>query len=80
MPSAAGSVVYDTVPPPVPTGLTAVTPTNQKPALSWVSGGNDATSGFVNYQVYRGSTLLGSPTGTTFTDTTLVTSGSRPTR
>lgn len=76
-PSAAASVVYDTVPPPVPTGLTAVTPTNQKPALSWVSGGNDATSGFVNYQVYRGTTLLGSPTGTTFTDTTLVTSGSQ---
>ena len=59
MPSAAASVVYDTVPPPVPTGLTAVTPTNQKPALSWVSGGNDATSGFVNYQVYRGATLVG---------------------
>ena len=77
VPSAAASVVYDTVPPPVPTGLTAVTPTNQKPALSWVSGGNDATSGFVNYQVYRGTTLVGSPTGTTFTDTTLVTSGSQ---
>ncbi|MDX6579083.1 MAG: hypothetical protein QOJ47_632, partial [Gaiellales bacterium] len=49
--SPATAVVYDTVPPPVPTTLTAVTPTNLKPALSWVSGGNDATSGFVNYQV-----------------------------
>ncbi|MDX6580733.1 MAG: hypothetical protein QOJ47_2282, partial [Gaiellales bacterium] len=55
----------------------AVTPTNLKPALSWVSGGNDATSGFVNYQVYRGATVVGSPTTTTFTDSTLVTSGSQ---
>ena len=61
----------------MPTTLTAVTPTNQKPALSWVSGGNDATSGFVNYQVFRGTTLVGSPTGTTFTDTALITSGSQ---
>ncbi|MEO9175837.1 MAG: hypothetical protein ABI317_10035, partial [Gaiellales bacterium] len=75
--SAATSVVYDTVPPPVPTGLTAVTPTNIKPVLSWVSGGNDATSGFVGYQVLRGSTVVATTTATTFTDTTLVTSGSQ---
>ena len=75
--SAATAVVYDTVAPPVPTTLAAATPTNQKPALSWVSGGNDATSGFVNYQVFRGATLVGSPTGTTFTDSGLVSSGSQ---
>ena len=75
--SSATTVVYDTVPPPVPTTLTAVTPTNQKPALSWVSGGNDATSGFATYQVYRGAVLVGSPTATTFTDSGLVTSGSQ---
>ena len=68
-PSTATAVVYDTVAPPVPTTLTATTPTNQKPALSWVSGGNDATSGFVNYQVLRGATVVGSPTATSFTDT-----------
>jgi large repetitive protein len=75
--SASTSVVYDTVAPPVPTGLTAVTPTNTKPVLSWVSGGNDATSGFVGYQVLRGTTLLTTTTATTYTDTTLVTSGSQ---
>jgi hypothetical protein len=76
-PSAPMSVIFDNVPPPVPTGLTAVTPTNAKPALSWVSGGNDATSGFVGYQVLRGTTVLATTTATTFTDTTLVTSGSQ---
>ena len=76
-PSASMAVVYDTVAPPVPTGLTAVTPTNAKPALSWVSGGNDATSGFVGYQVYRGSTLLTTTAATTYTDSALVTSGSQ---
>ena len=75
--SAATAVVYDTVAPPVPTTLAAATPTNQKPALGWVSGGNDATSGFVNYQVFRGTTLVGTPTGTTLTDTGLVSSGSQ---
>ncbi|MDX6402109.1 MAG: hypothetical protein QOF27_2715, partial [Gaiellaceae bacterium] len=75
--SASTAVVYDTVAPPVPTTLTAATPTNQKPALSWVSGGNDATAGFVNYQVFRGTTLVGTPTGTTLTDTGLVNSGSQ---
>jgi large repetitive protein len=75
--SSPTTVVYDTVPPPVPTTLTAVTPTNQKPALSWVSGGNDATSGFATYQVYRGAVQVGSPAATTFTDSGLVTSGSQ---
>ena len=69
--------MYDTVAPPVPTTLTATTPTNQKPVLSWVSGGNDATSGFVSYQVLRGAVVVGSPTVATFTDSALITSGSQ---
>ncbi len=42
-----------------------------------MSGGNDATSGFVGYQVYRGTTLLTTTTATTYTDTALATSGSQ---
>ena len=61
----------------MPTGLNAAaTPTNAKPALTWTSGGADALSGFARYDVYRGATLAGSSTSTSFTDTALSTSGS----
>src|SRR5262249_53522258 len=62
------TVTYDATAPSVPTGLTATTPTNQKPVLSW-TGSTDATTGVVRYDIYRGgSVLAGSTTGTTFTD------------
>ena len=75
--STGVSVVYDKTAPPVPTGVNAAaTPTNAKPALTWTSGGADALSGFARYDVYRGATLAGSSTSTSFTDAALSTSGS----
>ncbi|MFN8167405.1 MAG: hypothetical protein U0S36_01330 [Candidatus Nanopelagicales bacterium] len=68
-PSAQSSPVTATpVVPPLaaPSGL-AATPGDRQVALSWT-----AVSGATSYQVYRGATLVGSPTGTTFTDTGLV--------
>jgi fibronectin type 3 domain-containing protein len=52
--------------PAAPTGLVA-TAGDTTVALSWTAVAN-ATS----YHVYRGATLVGSPTGTTYTDTALV--------
>jgi len=74
--SPAASVVFDTTSPPTPTGLTAATPTNAAPVLSWSSGGADNLSGLRYYDVYRGSTLLATTTATTFTDGGLVSAGS----
>ncbi len=66
--TAPASVVYDTLAPPVPTGLTGPSPTGVKPVLSWTSGGPDALSGLDHYELYRGVTLVGSTTATTFSD------------
>lgn len=56
----------DFTPPSVPTGLTVTGVTSSSVSLSWApSTDNVAVTG---YNVYRGSTLVGSPTGTTFTD------------
>lgn len=54
--------------PPVPaivTGLTAVSPTNIAPALSW-----RAATNATHYVVYRDGVLLGTTTETAFTDIT----------
>jgi chitodextrinase len=59
----------DTIAPTTPTNLTA-TPGNVAVALSWTaSTDNVAVTG---YRVRRGGTLVGSPTGTTYSDTGLV--------
>lgn len=73
--SAATTVVYDKTAPPKPEALAGASPTNQKPLLSWTSGGGDTLSGFSHYEVWRGTTLAGTTTGTTFTDAALSTSG-----
>ena len=66
--SAASSAVSSTpmAPAPVaPTGL-AATPGNAQVALTW-----NAVATATSYRVYRGATLVGSPTATTYTDTGL---------
>ncbi|GAA3815885.1 exoglucanase CbhB [Cellulomonas soli] len=60
----------DTTAPSVPTGLATTSVTQTSVGLTWVAS-TDAGSGVAGYQVYRGGTLVGSPTGTTFTDTGL---------
>ncbi len=62
----------DTTAPSVPGGLTAGTITSSSVALSWnASSDNAGGSGLAGYDVYRGTTLVGSPTTTSFTVTGL---------
>jgi fibronectin type 3 domain-containing protein len=75
-PSNQVTVLYDKTAPPAPTSLASgPSPTNLKPTLTWASGGPDALSGFAAYQVFRGATLVGTTSSTSFTDTALSTSG-----
>ena len=56
----------------MPTGLTVGTVTSTSVALSWnASTDNTGGSGVAGYDVYRGTTLIGSPTTTSFTATGL---------
>ena len=59
----------DTTPPTAPTGLTAGTVLSTSAALSWTAS-TDAV-GVTCYDVYRGATLIGSSTTTSFTATGL---------
>ncbi|WP_051950815.1 endo-1,4-beta-xylanase [Actinacidiphila yeochonensis] len=59
----------DTTPPSAPSGLTVSGTTSSSVSLSW-SPATDAV-GVTGYDVYRGSTLAGSTTTTTFTDSGL---------
>ncbi|MBB5079404.1 discoidin domain-containing protein [Nonomuraea endophytica] len=59
----------DTTPPSTPSGLRSTGTTSNTVSLAW----NAATDnvGVTGYDVYRGSTLVNTATGTTFTDTGL---------
>jgi chitodextrinase len=65
----AGSTPADTTAPTVPTGLTVGTPTQTTVPLSWTAS-TDAV-GVTGYKVRRGGTVVGTPTGTSFTDSGL---------
>jgi hypothetical protein len=54
--------------PAAPTGLTASATSPTTVGLTWNAPAN--TTGVVGYRVYRGSTLVASPTATAYTDTT----------
>ncbi len=59
----------DTIPPSIPTGLTATAVSTTQINLSWnASTDNVAVTG---YQVFRNGTRVGTPTTTTFSDTGL---------
>ena len=65
----AGPVVATTTTNPPPTALQTTGITDTTVDLAWTApAGADTTTG---YRVYRGATLIGSPTGTTYTDTGL---------
>ena len=64
--SAPYTVTWDSTPPPTPINLTALSPTSAAPVLSWQSGGGAAD--FDHYDLYRGSTLVWSGPGTSYTD------------
>ena len=62
----------DTTPPSTPTGVTVSSTTSTSVSLSWTaSSDNVAVTG---YDIYRGSTLAGTSTTTSFTDTGLAAS------
>jgi fibronectin type 3 domain-containing protein len=71
------TVVYDTTPPPAPTGLSIPTPT-RLPHLTWDAGQDDDTgaSGLDHYNVYRDALLVGHSATTTFDDASVNTNGS----
>ncbi|GJF33335.1 hypothetical protein KNE206_60350 [Kitasatospora sp. NE20-6] len=59
----------DVTPPSVPGGPTVTGTTTSSVSLSWTAS-TDAV-GVVGYDVYRGTTKVGSPTGTSYTDSGL---------
>ncbi|WP_196278932.1 fibronectin type III domain-containing protein [Catellatospora vulcania] len=64
----------DTTAPSTPTGLTSTGQTSSSVSLSWNASTDNV--GVTGYEVFRGATLVGSPTGTSFTDTGLTASTS----
>ncbi|WP_235518338.1 cellulase family glycosylhydrolase [Cellulomonas sp. Leaf334] len=69
--SDVGGQTGDTTAPSVPANLAAGTATTTSIPLTW-SASTDAGSGVAGYQVYLGSTLVGSTTSTSLTVTGLV--------
>ncbi|MBT0995113.1 cellulase family glycosylhydrolase [Cellulomonas sp. DKR-3] len=65
-----GGTVTDVTPPSVPTGLTAGTATTTTLPLTW-SPATDAGSGVDGYDVYRGTTLVGTSSTSAYTVTGL---------
>ncbi|MGO4696099.1 discoidin domain-containing protein [Paenibacillus sp. 2TAB26] len=67
IPTAGGTT--DTQAPTAPTNLTASAASSSQINLNWSASTDNV--GVSGYQVFRGGTLVGSPSGTTFTDTGL---------
>jgi cellulose 1,4-beta-cellobiosidase len=61
--------VGDTTPPSVPAGLASTTVTTSSVSLSWSASTDD--TGVIGYKLYRGGTLIASPSGTSYTDSGL---------
>ncbi|NUW42775.1 NPCBM/NEW2 domain-containing protein, partial [Nonomuraea rhodomycinica] len=67
--ASAGTTTGDTTAPSAPTGLTATNVTSNSVDLTWSASTDDVA--VTGYQIYRGTTLAGSSTGTRFTATGL---------
>ncbi len=65
----AGAPSSDTTAPSVPTGLTVSSKTATSVSLSWTASTD--SSGIAGYDVYRGGSLVGSPSSNGYTDTGL---------
>jgi chitinase len=69
---ACGTVGGDTTAPSVPANLASPSKTSTSITLSWsASTDNVGGSGVAGYDVYRGTSLVGSPTATSYTDSGL---------
>jgi endo-1,4-beta-D-glucanase Y/chitodextrinase len=62
----------DTQAPTAPTGLTATAASSSQINLSWTASTDNV--GVTGYRVFRGGVQVGTPTGTTFSDTALTAS------
>ncbi len=62
----------DTTPPSVPAGLTLTSVTATQVGLSWSASTDTGGSGLAGYRVFRDGTQIGTPTTTSFNDTTVV--------
>ncbi|MBK8570744.1 MAG: fibronectin type III domain-containing protein [Nitrosomonadales bacterium] len=71
---AVSGAVPDTTLPTVPVGLSATPISTTQINLSWTASTDNV--GVTGYKVYRGGTLVGSPTTTSYTDTGLTASTS----
>ncbi|MBK8571015.1 MAG: fibronectin type III domain-containing protein [Nitrosomonadales bacterium] len=71
---AVSGAVLDTTLPTVPVGLSATPISTTQLNLSWTASTDNV--GVTGYKVYRGGTLVGSPTTTGYTDTGLTASTS----
>ena len=63
------SADYDTTPPTVPSDLNYTSVTETTIGLSWTASTDDV--GVTGYDIYRDDTMIGSASGTSFTDTGL---------
>jgi endoglucanase len=70
--SEPGGATPDLQPPSTPANLRVTGTTNATVSLAWDASTDDV--GVTGYQVFRGATLVGSPTGLTLTDTGLAAS------
>jgi len=68
-----GGSTPDLQPPSVPANLRVTATTSSSVSLAW-DASTDDVSGVTGYQVFRGTTQVGTPTGLTFTDTGLAAS------
>ncbi|MCX5206645.1 NPCBM/NEW2 domain-containing protein [Streptomyces sp. NBC_00237] len=70
--ASTGATAGDTEAPSVPTGLTAANTTSTSVDLKWTASTDDV--GVTGYEIYRGTTLVGTSTGTSYTATGLTAS------
>jgi YD repeat-containing protein len=70
--SAVSVTTPDTIAPSTPTGLSASAPTSGQVNLSWSASTDSGGSGLAGYRIYRGGSLLGATSATSYTDTTTV--------
>jgi len=64
-------VATDTIAPSVPTGLVATTVTQTGVTLTWAASTDTGGSGLAGYDVYRGTTKVGTPTTASYSDSGL---------
>lgn len=70
--ASTGATAGDTTSPSAPTGLTAANVTSHSVDLKWTASTDDV--GVTGYEIYRGGTLVGTSTGTSYTATGLAAS------